>query len=391
MARRIRTLIAATAGTSLVILGLGSVGMQSASALPATRFVATTGSDTANTCLVSGAPCLTLGHAIGQAAAGDTIQLAPGTYPVSDNPTGTANLVPETLHDLTIQSNPSGGTAANTIIDAAGESRGLTVNADNVTVKNLTFRNAEIEGIAVEPLDPPGTATVSNLTLTGNAVTNNDRCSQHSAASGCPIQNSAVLPFGQGVALTNVVDSTVSGNTVTGNWGGIWLTAGTGNTISGNTVSNNGTQPVLGGTAPILGGNRFTASGITLSGGTGPLAAHGNTISGNTVNGNGYIGIFLLGGTLPVRRPLREHDHGQHRERQLGRGHRDQELRALAEHERQRDHRQPSEQRRPPRRRGNEPVFPARATPTPASRTRPASSCSRRPHRPSTARRSRGR
>ena len=51
--RRIRQLIAATAGSSLVILGLGSVGMPSASALPATRFVATTGSDTANTCLVS--------------------------------------------------------------------------------------------------------------------------------------------------------------------------------------------------------------------------------------------------------------------------------------------------------------------------------------------------
>ena len=100
---------------------------------------------------VSGAPCLTLGHALAQAAAGDTIQLAPGTYLVSDNPTGTANAVPATLHDLTIQSNPSGGTAANTIIDATGEANGLVVNADNVTVKNLTFRNADLEGIVVAP------------------------------------------------------------------------------------------------------------------------------------------------------------------------------------------------------------------------------------------------
>jgi parallel beta-helix repeat protein len=295
--RRIRQLIATSAGVALVIFGLASVGAPSASALPATRFVATTGVDTANTCLVAGAPCLTLGHALAQAAAGDTIQLAAGTYRVSDDPTGTSNSVPTTLHDLTIQANPSGGTAANTIIDATGEANGLVVNANHVTVKNLTFRDADREGIiAAPPEDAIGPATVSDLTLTGDVVTNNDRCSQHPSASDCPTQNNAVLPFSQGVVLASIVDSTVTGNIVTGNWGGIGLDGGTDNTISGNIVSTNGMETVAGGGAPSGGGARFSATGILVTGGSGVVAAHGNTISGNTVNGNGSIGIFLLAG-----------------------------------------------------------------------------------------------
>ena len=55
------------------------------SAQAADRFVSTTGSDAANDCLTSSSPCQTIGHAITQAASGDTIKLAVGTYP--DAPT----------------------------------------------------------------------------------------------------------------------------------------------------------------------------------------------------------------------------------------------------------------------------------------------------------------
>jgi hypothetical protein len=41
------------------------------------RYVATTGADSGD-CSDSGAPCLTIGYAIGQASAGDTIQIAAG-------------------------------------------------------------------------------------------------------------------------------------------------------------------------------------------------------------------------------------------------------------------------------------------------------------------------
>jgi parallel beta-helix repeat protein len=285
--------------TSIVASAVAGIagGPGAAYADGTTRYVATTGSDTANTCLVLASPCLTLGHALSQATFDNTIELSPGTYLVSDNPTGTANAVPSTMHDLIIESNPSGGTAANTIIDATDEPNGLVVNADNVTVRNLTFRHADLDGIVVAPPeDAVGPVTVGNLTLTGDVVTTNDLCSQHPAAAGCPVQHSAPLPFGEGISLTSVVDSTVTGNTVTGNWGGIAVGAAVGDTISGNTVSGNGTQPVLGGSTPLVGGNRFAASGITLTGGSGSLATHGNTITGNTVDANGSVGIFVHAG-----------------------------------------------------------------------------------------------
>ena len=46
----------------------------------ATRFVATTGEDIANTCIGSASPCRTITHAIGQATTGDAIAVAAGTY-----------------------------------------------------------------------------------------------------------------------------------------------------------------------------------------------------------------------------------------------------------------------------------------------------------------------
>jgi hypothetical protein len=47
---------------------------------PATRFVATGGSDTANNCLNDASPCATVGHAVDEAMDGDTIDIAAGTY-----------------------------------------------------------------------------------------------------------------------------------------------------------------------------------------------------------------------------------------------------------------------------------------------------------------------
>jgi len=296
--RRIRQVIATTAGTSLIILGLGTVGMQPASAIAPTRSVAPTGSDAANTCLVALSPCLTLGHALSQAAAGDTIQLAPGTYLVSHNPSGTANAVPSALHDLTIESKPSGGTAANTIIDATGEANGLLVNANGATVKNLTIRNADLQGIFVTPpSDATTPASVSNLTLSGDVVTTNDLCSKHPSASDCPPPNPQD-DFGEGIQLLSVINSTVTGNTVTGNFGGILVTdemgPNHGNTISGNTVNNNVVD--CGITLASHNPKGVATSGVNVGKPQPTLGGvYGNTISGNIANGNGAAGIIMAG------------------------------------------------------------------------------------------------
>ena len=58
-----------------------------APAQAATRYVSTGGSDTA--ACTQAAPCKTFERGYATAVAGDTIQVAPGTYPAQNVPSGT--------------------------------------------------------------------------------------------------------------------------------------------------------------------------------------------------------------------------------------------------------------------------------------------------------------
>src|SRR5690349_16104073 len=62
---------------SLVLLAM-LVAVPVASA--ATRYVATTGDDSANDCLSQAAPCLTIQRGVNQSVAGDVVDVAAGTY-----------------------------------------------------------------------------------------------------------------------------------------------------------------------------------------------------------------------------------------------------------------------------------------------------------------------
>src|SRR5258705_7261508 len=70
---RVRNALGAAVMTALVV---GAGGHAQA----ADRFVSTTGSDATNDCLSSTAPCATIGYALTQAASGDTVKVAQGTY-----------------------------------------------------------------------------------------------------------------------------------------------------------------------------------------------------------------------------------------------------------------------------------------------------------------------
>ncbi|MCZ7624561.1 MAG: DUF1565 domain-containing protein [Candidatus Methylomirabilis sp.] len=81
-------------------------------AFAATRFVATSGNDSGNTCLSSDSPCKTITHALTQAVAGDTISVAAGTYNLALGET-----FPLTINKaLTL----TGAGAGSTILDATG-------------------------------------------------------------------------------------------------------------------------------------------------------------------------------------------------------------------------------------------------------------------------------
>ena len=290
-----------------------------------------TGSDSANNCKTAASPCATLGRALAQAASGDTVQLEPGTYLESHNPSGTSNTVPADKPGITIQSDPVTGTAANTIVDATGVHNGIVVNANHVTIKKITVRNADLQGIFVTPPVPAvaGTPeTVSHLSLVGNVLTNDDACSQHPTSADCPPPDPND-DYGEAIQLLSVTNSTVTLNRVSHNFGGILVTDENGpshdNVISSNNVTDNakdcgitlaGHNPAavaMGGAnagqpQPNLAGiyhntisgnvaNGNGAAGIILAGGGPGTGVYGNTVTGNTANDNGIAGISIHGHT----------------------------------------------------------------------------------------------
>src|SRR4051794_9264558 len=106
------------------------------------RYVATTGSDTLNDCTNVGTPCLTIGYAVSQAADGDTINVAPGTYQISSK------------IDL------SGGVANNLTIAGAGAAT-TTVQQTATTASN----SASVFSVAIGH-----TVSITGLTITGGNV-----------------------------------------------------------------------------------------------------------------------------------------------------------------------------------------------------------------------------
>ncbi len=106
------------------------------------RYVATTGVD-AGACDNSASPCQTIAYAVAQAAAGDTIHIAAGSY------TGVGNQHVVIAKALTL----AGADAATTILTydplvqaVAGRDGILEIRASDVTVRDLTVRDAPIEG-----------------------------------------------------------------------------------------------------------------------------------------------------------------------------------------------------------------------------------------------------
>ena len=88
-----RLFLVATATIALTLICLGVVAQARPFNGPIPRYVATTGSDTANDCSSSGSPCATVQHAIDQAQTGDEIFIAGGTYA----PGGTVAVITKSL------------------------------------------------------------------------------------------------------------------------------------------------------------------------------------------------------------------------------------------------------------------------------------------------------
>lgn len=231
----------------------------------------------------------TITAAVGAASAGDTVTVAPGIYNESVMIAKPLSLI--------------GAGAPQTTIDAAGQPNGIFINGmtapftpgnntlSEVTVSGFTVENANFEGILV--------ANASQVTLRDNIVRKNDVALVITSSSiSCP----HIPPFetnegedcGEGIHLIGVDHSTVTGNTSTGNSGGILLSDETGptdaNVIAGNSVYDNPYDCGI-----TLASHPSAVTGVTVS-----YGVFNNTIAANDSFKNGFkvpgagagVGIF---------------------------------------------------------------------------------------------------
>lgn len=252
----------------------------------------------------------TISAAVTAAAAGDTVNVAAGTYK-------------ETV-TIGIPLSLVGADAATTIIEAKGLANGIYVNGiDNknlagVFISGFTVQNANFEGILV--------ANASAVTISGNIVQGSNVNLAGQTCPGIPsFETGEDFDCGEGIHLMGADHASVTGNTVQNNAGGILISDDTAaahdNLIAGNNVNNNAldcgitlashvpaaltnSTKALGVYANSVVGNQSIKNGVLGEGaGVGIFAsapgtaAYGNVVFNNTLTGNGIPGVSVHGHT----------------------------------------------------------------------------------------------
>jgi parallel beta-helix repeat protein len=254
----------------------------SAAASAATRYVSTHGVDTGDCTLT---PCHTIGYAVGQAAPGDTIKVAPGTYAesVTIGKQLTVDGGGEAFHGAEDEAPRHDHGRRSATIDASGKDNGVVItgsDASGTVLRGFTVENAGREGIFANQ--------TSGLTISDNVLRDNDAYGPFSPQ--CPASDPD--DCGEALHLQSVTNSVLSDNLVRNNVGGILLTDEDGPT-SGNLITRN---RVLNNTKDC--GITLASHFFHLGGPVSPDAGgvYLNQVLHNTSTGNGSAGIGVFAG-----------------------------------------------------------------------------------------------
>lgn len=204
-----------------------------------------------------------------------------------------------------------------------GPGDAIILGADS-TVIDTVIQDPFTSGITINGGNP----VIKNTTITGGPLVTSFTGILVAAAAGNPtITNSTITKFvgsdGNGVGISVAANALITGNTLSGNYFGIYVSAGspsisnnnfTGNlgnginiadgspTINNNTVTNNGSgiestsgSPTL---SPLITNNVISGGFYGIFAYSGTWAISGNTISGNTSFGIQFYALSNVGGAI---------------------------------------------------------------------------------------------
>lgn len=327
--------VALGAGMALALIWIGA-GLPTARAgvletvVPAPRFVATDGLDSANDCTDGAFPCATIQHAVDVAAEGDELRVAAGTYTGTKSITRTWGTIVYTYtqvayvdKSLTLRGGYSAAdwteapdpVANPTIIDAQHQGRGVTVvgtPGQVMTIDGFMITGGDYTGLG----NPPGVA--------------NWVCARQGADCG-----GGLYVYRSQIHLLNSVltDNIASQNIGFG--GGIYIWDGYGGSIENTTVGHNtatgggglaihrqwllpiriGNSNFLENTAGEMGGGGSYLYGANSLDGEASIILEQVTMRGNTSEGDAggmYAQLTSNGMNLRVDQGVFQKNEAQH-------------------------------------------------------------------------------
>lgn len=280
-----------TCALAAAALALGMAGTAAAST-PATRYVAPAGSDSGNDCLSQASPCATVQHAIDEAAAGDTVQLAAGTY-------AEQLTIPKPLRLVgpNVGVDPNTGSRAPEAVIDGGGGTAIFPDADGIAIEGLTI-STTAGGF---PIYASG-AEINQLTIADDVVGSGVRAITVPGGDGTRIEHDRIAGDGYGIMLaTGAYEGLrIEGNVVAGPVSAYGIfNVGETTTFAGLRLVGNHVQAQsdIGGaiTHGVVSENSFDASpgeALDLQ-----IDLHESTLTGNSFSGEGEHACLQLFGS----------------------------------------------------------------------------------------------